>query len=168
MLQSQLSFLNQSQAVADHRQPADSRQPSREALQKYRSAQLQAWLGRLQSLLTGKGRTLLNLEEVQASGTVARAHYAGSRAVPIAQIRGSEGRTRDFDSHFAPVKAHNRWRWLGITTARQRGAALPLVDLIQVGDVYYVRDGHHRISVARAYGEETIDAEVTVWELEKP
>jgi hypothetical protein len=41
---------------------------------------------------------------------------------------------------------------------------LPPVELIQVGDVYFVRDGHHRISVARMMGQDSIDAEVTVWE----
>jgi hypothetical protein len=45
---------------------------------------------------------------------------------------------------------------------------LPAVDLIQIGDVYFVRDGHHRISVGRAMGQEIIDAEVTVWEVAGP
>jgi len=48
------------------------------------------------------------------------------------------------------------------------GVTLPLVDLVQVGDVYFVRDGHHRISVARAFGQESIDAQVTVWEVARP
>jgi hypothetical protein len=57
---------------------------------------------------------------------------------------------------------------LGIATARQRGKPLPPVELIQVGDVYFVRDGHHRISVARALGQRDIGAEVMVWQVAGP
>jgi hypothetical protein len=52
-----------------------------------------------------------------------------------------------------------------VAKARLKGVTLPPVELIQVGDVYFVRDGHHRISVARAFGQEHVDAEVTVWEV---
>jgi hypothetical protein len=82
------------------------------------------------------------------------------------RIRGSEGRCNDFDTHFRPLTGLSRDRWTSIYCARQEGVALSLVELVQVGDTYYVRDGHHRISVARALGQETIDARVTVWEVE--
>ena len=59
-------------------------------------------------------------------------------------------------------------RWLGVARAALRGEHLPPVDLIRAGDVYYVRDGHHRISVARALGQREIDARVTVWEQPRP
>jgi hypothetical protein len=55
---------------------------------------------------------------------------------------------------------------MGLAAARQRGIVLLPVDLIQVGDVYFVRDGHHRISVAQAFGQKQIDAEVTVWDVD--
>jgi hypothetical protein len=58
--------------------------------------------------------------------------------------------------------------WLSVAVARQRGKSLPPVKLIQVGDVYYVQDGHHRISVARALGQRDIEAEVTVWQVTGP
>jgi len=57
---------------------------------------------------------------------------------------------------------------MGIAAARQMGRTLPPVELIQIGDLYFVRDGHHRISVARGMGQEHIDAEVTVWEMGGP
>jgi hypothetical protein len=73
---------------------------------------------------------------------------------------GSEGRVDDFDSAFNPLTAHTRDRWIGIAVARRQGTVLPPVELIQVGDVYYVRDGHHRISVAKAEGQAEIEARI--------
>lgn len=89
--------------------------------------------------------------------------YAGIRDVPINQIRGSEGRSHDFTNDFRPLQRYTRQRWINVAAARQRGRELPPVELVQVGDVYYVRDGHHRISVAKARGETAVDAEVTLW-----
>jgi hypothetical protein len=54
---------------------------------------------------------------------------------------------------------------MSVAKARLQGATLPPVDLVQVSDVYFVRDGHHRISVAKALGQVDIDADVTVWEV---
>jgi hypothetical protein len=138
------------------------------ALKKYRGARLRAQLRHIWSLLTGSTRSLLDLEAIRQARTVRGTHYAGMRTVPIAKIRGSMGRSDDFDIAFDPIKSHNRWRWLNIAAARQKGVALPLVELIQVGDVFFVEDGHHRISVARAWGQDSIDAEVIVWDVEEP
>ena len=62
-------------------------------------------------------------------------------------------------------ETHTRSRWLSIAAARLNGQAIPAVELIKAGDTYAVRDGHHRISVARALGEDYIDTRVTAWEL---
>jgi hypothetical protein len=91
--------------------------------------------------------------------------YLGTKTVLISQIRGSEGRCDDFDIDFLPRQTHSEERWLNVARARQLDAMLPPVDLIQVGRVYFVRDGHHRISVARALGQEYFEARVTVWEM---
>jgi hypothetical protein len=88
---------------------------------------------------------------------------AGLQAVAIERIRGSENRTLDFDAGFHPLNERTRERWLSIARARLRGATMPPVELIRVGEAYFVRDGHHRISVARALGEEFVDAHVAVW-----
>jgi hypothetical protein len=117
----------------------------------------------LWSHLTGRGRGLLNLDEVQKQITVQTRSHAGLRLVPIQQIRGSEGRSSDFDADFRPLKRHNQERWMRIALARQLDVPLPLVELVQINDVYFVRDGHHRISVAKALGQAEIEAEVTVW-----
>jgi hypothetical protein len=87
--------------------------------------------------------------------------YAGRKSVDIKNIKGSESRAHDFDSHFLPLQTASRDRWLRIARAFMQGSELPPVELLQVGDTYYVRDGHHRVSVARSMGMKYIDAEVT-------
>ena len=119
----------------------------------------------LWSKLTGKSRRLLSLAEIDAARIRDR-HSAGLRAVPIARIRGSEGRSEDFDRSFYPIQNHSRERWMSVARARDKETALPPVDLIQVGELYFCRDGHHRISVARALGERYIEAEVTAWQVD--
>ena len=79
-------------------------------------------------------------------------------------IRGTEGRAQGFDDQFNPLSDQTRQRWQRVAIALDEGVPLPPVQLIQVGGTYYVRDGHHRISVNRAMGLEVIEAEVTVWQ----
>jgi hypothetical protein len=90
------------------------------------------------------------------------------QTVAIGQIRGSEGRCEDFDSSFQPLKEHAEERWVSVARAQLRGLSLPPIELIQLGDVYFVRDGHHRISVAAALGQQEIDAVVTIWQVVEP
>jgi len=89
-------------------------------------------------------------------------HDGGQREVALDNIRGTEGRSNDFDSRFNPLSDQARRRWINVARANEDGMDLPPVELIQVGDVYFVRDGHHRVSVARAYGQTTITARVIV------
>lgn len=70
-------------------------------------------------------------------------------------------------SGFHPLPAHTRERWLSVAVAWKLDRALPAVEMIQAGDIYYVVDGHHRISVARAMGQEYMDAQVTVWQIKE-
>lgn len=113
-------------------------------------------------------RRLLDLSEIERTCRVEARTYAGLRTVPIEQIRGSEGRCTDFDRDFHPLQDHCRCRWLRVAAAHEQDKVLPPVVLVQVVDVYFVRDGHHRISVARALGQLDIEAEVTVWHMSGP
>ena len=133
----------------------------RHALTKGRRSQL--WAG-----LTGRSPWLLSLEEISHACTVQARSSGGTRTVAITQICGSEGRAGDFDRDFSPLQDHTCERWLGIASALQQGRYLPPVALIQVGDLYFVRDGHHRISVARALGQKAIEATVEVWQVDRP
>jgi hypothetical protein len=106
--------------------------------------------------LTGKTNLLRSLPE-HASGVRSS---RSSRVVTIAlkRIVGSESRSLDFDTAFDPCKPVQRERWISILAAQRMGVALPPVELIQVGNEYFVRDGHHRISVARTMGQMEIEA----------
>lgn len=134
----------------------------------YNAALLRGRRGMIWSGLTGCSRALLSLDEVFDGCTVHARSSGGTRTVDIAQICGSENRVGDFDCDFNPLQDHTRDRWLSIASARQRGRYLPPVALIQVGDRYFVRDGHHRISVARALGQQAIEACVEVWQVDRP
>ncbi len=117
------------------------------------------WQGkskRFWARLTGRGNDLQGLPHQPKASQ----RKAGTIVVPLAKIVGTEGRSEDFDAEFHPLKAHNRERWISIAAACQMGIVLPAVELVQDGDAYYVRDGHHRISVARMMGQLEIDARV--------
>jgi hypothetical protein len=120
------------------------------------------------SHLTGRSRALYALKEVTTACAIQAQSDSAVRPVPISQIRGSEGRSRYFDRDFDPLYDQARGRWLNIARAREQGKQLPPVVLVQVGDVYFVKDGHHRISVARALGQLDIEARVTVWKASSP
>lgn len=99
-------------------------------------------------------------EVIEALGFVSE-HSIGLQVVRLDQIVGSVDRGRDFDRRFRPTSGRSRGRWEQIAAAARRGEAFPPVDLVKVGQLYFVRDGHHRVSVARALGREDIDAYVT-------
>jgi len=118
---------------------------------------------RIIALLSSNSNLLKSLDSASRQRQNANRHYLGLRTVAISQIRGSEARSRDFDSSFHPLSERTFYRWSSVAQARQQGIPLPPVELIKVGETYFVRDGHHRISVARAFGEQFIEAEVTEW-----
>jgi hypothetical protein len=132
------------------------------ALKLYRSVSYTAGIRSLVGKVLRSRHYLQELASTHAGKTVTGSSYAGIRPVSIKKITGSESRSADFDADFLPLHERTRDRWISIAKARLSGRGLPPVELVQVGDAYYVRDGHHRISVARALGEEAIDAQVTV------
>lgn len=126
------------------------------ALELFRKARVQTQLRHLWHSLIGRRATLRVLDHPRLPG----GRGLGRMAVPVAEIVGSEGRASDFDRHFGPLTDRARDRWLSVALARQHGIPLPPVVLLRAADGYYVRDGHHRISVARALGEAYVEAEV--------
>jgi hypothetical protein len=99
-------------------------------------------------------------EVVEALGRVGE-NDAGLHTIPLDAIVGSVDRMRDFDRRFRPTTSRTRGRWERIAAARRRGEALPPISVYRIGDLYFVRDGHHRVSVARAMGDTVIDAYVS-------
>src|SRR4051794_3241246 len=84
----------------------------------------------------------------------------GVQTIPLDSIVGTVGRPREFDRSFRPRTARLRRRWLGVATARRRGVEFAPIEVYRVGTLHFVEDGHHRVSVARAAGDTTIDAHV--------
>ncbi|MDC7219541.1 MAG: transcriptional regulator [Spirochaetales bacterium] len=86
--------------------------------------------------------------------------YRGMKTVNISDIVGSEGRYNDFNKTFLPKREHLRNRWTSIDSAYYKDVNLPPIKLYKLGEVYFVRDGNHRVSVAKTQGIGAIDAEV--------
>jgi hypothetical protein len=86
-----------------------------------------------------------------------------NQLVPIEQIRGTVNRPNDFDVQFNPLRSIDEERWMNMYTAFISNVSLPQVKLHRIGDTYFVEDGHHRISIARFLGQESIEATVTIY-----
>src|SRR5690349_4729817 len=98
-------------------------------------------------------------EVVEALGVTGREDL-GLQVVPLDAIVGTVDRAADFDRGFRPTSPRLRSRWERIAAAQRRGESLPPISLYKVGDLYFVRDGHHRVSVAKSLGRHDIDAYV--------
>jgi hypothetical protein len=99
-------------------------------------------------------------EVVEALGMVGEVQL-GLQTIPLDSIVGTIDRTRDFDRGFRPTTPRVRGRWQRIAAAQRRGESFPPISVYRVGDLHFVRDGHHRVSVAKSLGREDIDAYVT-------
>jgi hypothetical protein len=106
------------------------------------------------------GRSCISYDEVREKLRLGGPVYRGIQTVPLDKIVGSVNRYRDFDRFFAPTQTHTQARWRRIVLAWYREINLPPVLLYKVGEVYFVVDGNHRISVARSQGQLYIDADV--------
>jgi hypothetical protein len=104
---------------------------------------------------------VLPFDEVVAALGRTGERRLGLQVIPLDSIVGSVDRTRDFDRWFRPRSGRSRERWERLARAQRRGEAIPPVDVYRVGDLHFVRDGHHRVSVAHALGFRSIDAYVT-------
>lgn len=132
------------------------------ARDNFNRAKARAFFHRILNVITPEKEELLSLDEVRTMVPAKGESYQGLKTVPINLIVGSEGRYQDFNKRFLPKKEHLRGRWTSIDRAHLTDVILPPVQLYEVGGVYFVRDGNHRVSVAKMQGVEAIDAEVTV------
>jgi hypothetical protein len=130
------------------------------AAEDFTKARNREFFGRIQSLLTHQKDSLLSLQEVKALLKPTSETYQGLKVVPIEKIVGSEGRYQDFNSTFLPRHNRLKGRWIRVDTAHHQDVILPPVTLYEIGGVYFVRDGNHRVSVGKLQGVEFIDAEV--------
>jgi len=126
----------------------------------FNAARLQRFLTDVGAVMRGQQNTLLSFDEVRSAARLDGQSYRGLRQIPVAQIRGTVGRVGDFDASFLPVKPHLRQRWARLDAAMRRGEAVPPIEVYQLGNAYFVKDGHHRVSVARQLGQASIAARV--------
>ena len=88
-------------------------------------------------------------------------HHLGVQLIPLEKIVGSVDKVRDFDRRFRPTSDRSRQRWQALAEKSRLGEYLPPIQVYQLGNLYFVIDGHHRVSVARAQGATEIEADVT-------
>jgi len=112
------------------------------------------------ALLTGRRNQLLSYDDVREKLRLGGPIYRGVQTVALDKIVGSVNRYNDFDRAFLPTQTHTASRWQRVSRAWYDEVSLPPVLRYQVGDIYFVVDGHHRVSVAREQGQAYIDAEV--------
>ena len=136
--------------------------------QDFARARSKSFLRELWALLRGKRNTLLSYDEVKERLRIGGPIHRGVRTVEVAKIVGSVNRYRDFDQAFLPARNSLADRWQRVDRAFYEDVSLPPVVLYKVGDIYFVVDGHHRVSVAREQGQEFIDAEVQECKVKVP
>jgi hypothetical protein len=139
-----------------------------QASEDFSRARGKALLSRLQHLFHTSKDSLLSLEDVKKILRPKNETYRGMQTVALDLIVGSEGRYRDFNKYFLPRYEHLRARWEKVDKAHLKDLILPPIELYEIGGVYFVRDGNHRVSVARSQGCTYIDAEVTSLSSEIP
>jgi hypothetical protein len=124
-------------------------------------ARAKAFFNEIAAMIARRPNEPLSFEAVKRSLKVFGQAYRGVQTVMIDKIIGSATlRYNDFDRAFLPTQARTKMRWRNIDRLYYQNVDLPPVQLYQIGEYYFVRDGHHRISVARERGQQFIDGEV--------
>lgn len=133
-----------------------------EASKRYQSARRKVIIDDLLSLVRGRAPELLSFDSVQtALQAWQQVERRETEMIPLNKIVGSVGRYRDFTREFLPKGSISESRWRAVDAAMHSQTGLPPIEVYQVGDAYFVRDGNHRVSVARANGLNDIEAYVT-------
>lgn len=123
-------------------------------------ARFKAFLNGVWAALSGQPNRLLSYDEIKEKLHIGGPIYRGVQTVRVEQIAGSLNRYHQFDREFLPTQDDTSSRWMSVNRAFYQDVSLPPVVLYKVGQVYFVVDGHHRVSVAREQNQEFIDAEV--------
>ncbi|GAB4516495.1 MAG: hypothetical protein OHK0046_21960 [Anaerolineae bacterium] len=118
----------------------------------------------LLATITGRRRDLLFIS--RSDGTDVPFETLPTHPIRVEQIKGSIGRADRFDREWMPRQRRDKDRWVGVAVAMMADTTqLPPVNVVQLDDVYYINDGHHRVSAARALGKIYVDANVTCWKI---
>ena len=126
----------------------------------FNRAKNKAFFNEIQHFLSPEEASLISLNDVKQMLKPTNETYIGMKVIPIEKIVGSEGRYNDFDNRFFPKSSHLKNRWEHVDQAAIESIDLPPIKVYEIAGLYFVRDGNHRVSVAKARGTEFIDAEV--------
>jgi hypothetical protein len=143
--------------------PRDTGLPSADAESDFSRARRRRALARLAARLRRADDVnhILPFEEVVRALGRSGERRLGEQTIPLDSIVGTVDRAREFDRAFRPTSPRVRERWQRINLAQRKGEALPPIDVYRIGDMHFVKDGHHRVSVAHALGHKDINAYVT-------
>lgn len=132
----------------------------RNALDDFLSVHMQAMLEDIGARITGTPSDLLQYEQVRQRFNGIEMPARELRDIPLDAIVGSVGRTQDFSRKLMPLNMHNKERWVKVRTLVENLSGLPPIEVYQMGEAYFIIDGHHRASVARKIGATHIEAYV--------
>jgi hypothetical protein len=143
--------------------PRDTGLPSADAQFDFSRARRRRALARLSARLrrVDDVNHILPFEEVARALGRTGERRLGEQLITLDSIIGTVDRSREFDRDFRPTSPRVRERWQRINTAQRKGEAMPPIDVYRIGELHFVKDGHHRVSVARALGHKDINAYVT-------
>ena len=130
------------------------------AIRDFQSARQKAGVQEVLARITGKSAELLSYNDVAEKLKLRVSMERGLQDIPLDSIIGSVGRNTDFTRTFLPRRSNNQQRWANVKTAMESGTGLPPIDVYKVGEVYFVIDGNHRVSIARREGFNSIQAHV--------
>jgi hypothetical protein len=130
-------------------------------VQEYTTAVNRAFWQDIINLISRKPAQLLSFEDIRTRLRLREESYRGLQNIELERIVGSVGRYTDFTRTFLPRNKVNRDRWTRIYAETVSGMGLPPIEVYQVGESYFVRDGNHRVSVARSLDSKHIQAYVT-------
>ena len=143
--------------------PRDTGLPRADAQYDFSRARRQRALARLSARLRWADDVnhILPFEDVVRALGRTGERRLGQQLISLDSIVGTVDRSREFDRSFRPTSPRVRERWQRINLAQRKGQSMPPIDVYRIGDLHFVKDGHHRVSVARAFGHRDIAAYVT-------
>lgn len=134
----------------------------------FNNARLRSFFNSVYSMLKKEDDCLPSLHEIVDITKARNEKYVGIREIPVDNIIGSEGRYEDFNKNFFPKNDALESRWSAIDNIMGQNKPLPPISVFKIDDFYFVRDGNHRVSVAKSRKQVYIDAEVTEYEIDVP
>lgn len=145
-----------------------AKSPKESSKENFSNARLRAFFKSVYSKLKKEDDSLPSLHDVVDMTKARNEHYLGVQDIPLENIIGSEGRYEDFNKSFFPKRDALESRWSAIDQIMEQNKPLPPISVFKIDDYYFVRDGNHRVSVAKSRNQIDISAKVTEYEVDVP